>query len=293
MGESAPLSVCAWPRDRRDARYEAGGGRERRVWDGAIAHYAAGVSKLDLVFDGAAIAATNAIARADDGSPLTAADVPADTRRVLIAAMAIYRKHWWPAHANANRRRIALFDQLVARHGAALVDRLTRIYGEAWPAAGVRVQMAAYSNWAGAYSTRGPLLVVASLPSAHDGTPGLDILFHEAMHQWDDQMDARLRRAALRAGTVAGSGSAAGTRTDAALAVPDDLSHAMIFYTAGHATRAVAGDSHTPYAETSGIWQRSLGRFRAALDTHWKPYLDGAVKMDDALINLLRELGRK
>ena len=264
---------------------------ERRIWDGAIAHYIAGLSTLDLVFDDAAIAATNAIARTDDASALTAAGVPADTRRALNAAMRVYRKHWWPAHADANRRRIAAFDQLVARHGPGLVDRLTRLYGEAWPAAGVRVQIAAYANWAGAYSTRGPLLVVASLPLAHDGTPGLEILFHEAMHQWDDQMEARLRRAAIRAGT--GSSSAAGTRTGTALSVPDDLSHAMIFYTAGHVTRAVVGDAHTPYAETSGIWQRGLGRFHAALDAHWKPYLDGAVRMDDALVNLLRELGKK
>jgi hypothetical protein len=102
--------------------------------------------------------------------------------------------------------------------------------------------------------------------------------FHEAMHQWDDQMDARLRRAAARAGAGA--------------IVPDGLSHAMIFHTAGHITRAVVGDTHTPYADANGIWQRSLGRFRAALDLHWKPYLDGAGTMDVALVNLLRASGR-
>jgi hypothetical protein len=249
---------------------------ERRIWTNAVAHYEAGFSKLDLVFDAPAIAATNAIVLAPDDGPLTMTAVPAETRKALTAAMAVYRKHWWPAHADANRRRIAGFDQHIGRHGRAILNRLTELYGESWPAGGVRVQISAYANWSGAYSTRGPLLVVASLPAAHDGTSGLEILFHEAMHQWDDQMDVRLRRAATRAGGK----------------VPDGLSHAMIFYTAGHVTRGVVGGTHTPYADANGIWQRSFGRFRAALDAHWKPYLDGAGTMEDALANLLRALGK-
>lgn len=244
---------------------------ERRVWDRAVARYAGAFSKRDLVFDATAFNATNAIARvADGGSPMVTS-VPAEIRDALIEVMPLYEKHWWPAHAEANRKRVTEFYALIGRHGRAIVERLTRLYVEPWPAGGVRVQIAAYTNWAGAYSTRGPLLVVASLPSAHDGTAGLEILFHEAMHQWDDQMDARLRRIASATGR----------------AVPPDLTHAMIFYTAGHVTRAVVGETHTTYAEANGIWQRGLGRFRTALDAHWKPYLDGATTIDEALTRLL------
>ena len=247
---------------------------ERERWNNAVSRYATTFSKQDLVFDAHATAATNAIAAVSDGSALSATAVPVEIRNALTDVMPIYQKRWWPAHADANRKRIAEFYGQLSRHGRAMVDRLTRLYGERWPAGGVRVQVAAYTNWSGAYSTRGPLLVVASLPSAHDGTSGLEILFHEAMHQWDDQMEARLRRASAAAGAPA----------------PGDLSHALIFYTAGHVTRGVAGDSHVPYAEASGIWQRSLGRFKPILDAHWKPYLDGAGSIDDALIRVLRAM---
>jgi len=66
----------------------------------------------------------------------------------------------------------------------------------------------------------------------------------------------------------------------------------MIFYTAGHVTRAVVGAAHTPYAAANGIWERSLGRYRSALDAHWKPYLEGAATMDDALVSLVRAATR-
>lgn len=211
------------------------------------------------------------IALAGDARALSATAVPDDLRRVLNDVMLIYRKHWWPAHDAANRKRISEFQSLLAKHGRAMVDRLTRLYQEPWPPGGVRVQVAAYTNWAGAYSTRGPLLVVSSLAAAHNGSSGMEILFHEAMHQWDDQMMARLDGAAAAAGIRA----------------PNELSHAMIFYTAGHVTRAVVGDAHVPYADANGIWQRGLGRYRAALDAHWRPYLDGAGSLDDALRKLI------
>lgn len=247
---------------------------ERRVWTDAVTRYAATLSKQDLVFDAPLIAVTNALARTADTGAVTDSSVPADIRAALAASMPIYQRRWWPAHSDANRRRIAGFERELDRHGRAIATRVSQLWGESWPPAGVRVQVAAYVSWSGAYSTRGPLLVVGSLASAHDGSSGLEILFHEAMHQWDDQMEARLRKAAARAGA----------------SVPGDLSHAMIFYTAGYVTRAVVGDSHTPYAEANGIWQRSLGRYRAALDAHWKPYLEGTTTMDEALVNLVRAL---
>jgi len=57
-----------------------------------------------------------------------------------------------------------------------------------WPAAGFPVHVWAYSNWAGAYSTTGDLLVISSQSPGNQATCGLEIVFHEGMHQWDDQV---------------------------------------------------------------------------------------------------------
>jgi hypothetical protein len=134
------------------------------------------------------------------------------------------------------------------------------------------VQISAWSNWAGAYSTSFSLLVVSSQAPGVRGSQGLEITFHESMHQWDDAIATRLARLAKANGLPAPK---------------DDLTHAMIFYTAGEAVRrAIPG--HTPYADAAGIWRRGLGPFKAALDACWKPYLDGNGTLDAALIGLLK-----
>jgi hypothetical protein len=69
----------------------------------------------------------------------------------------------------------------------------------------------------------------------------LEIVFHEGMHQWDDAVE--LLRTQAR-GKV----------------VPKDLSHGLVFFTAGEAVRRVF-PRHVPVGEVSGVWNRGLAPF--------------------------------
>ena len=151
---------------------------------------------------------------------------------------------------------------------------ITSKYGLEWAPTGYHVHLSGYTNWAGAYSTRGNLLVVSSLDEAIRAVYGLETIFHEGMHQWDDQISQSLREKATHLSKV----------------VPKDLSHAMIFFTAGEAVRRVF-PNHIPYADKFGIWQRGLGPFKTALEHEWKPYLDGRVSRDEALAELIKQTG--
>ncbi|MEP6782262.1 MAG: hypothetical protein ABI983_01260, partial [Acidobacteriota bacterium] len=164
--------------------------------------------------------------------------------------------------------------ELVRRYGPQVLAYITGKYQETWMAGGYPVNVSAWSNWAGAYSTdlRDPLLVVSSMSKANAGDQGFEIIFHEAMHQWDDAIQSRLERLAQANHTPP---------------LKANLTHAMIFYTAGEAVRAVV-PGHQRYADISGIWDRGMGPFKAALDASWKPYLDGKGTLDEALIALLK-----
>ena len=159
------------------------------------------------------------------------------------------------------------------KYGPQLLAYLTRAYQEPWMKGGFPVQVTAWSNWAGAYSTStaDSLLVVSTMNLGNQGLHGFEITFHEAMHQWDEEIDARLM-------TIARANK---------LKFNDLLSHAMIFYTTGEAMKTVVG-SHVPYAERNGIWEGRMGVFKPALDAHWKPYLDGKTTLDEALLGLLK-----
>lgn len=246
---------------------------EQQRWRDAVRAYAAGLSRKDLIFDAPLPALTAALAglgstRSTGGAPLDLA-----VAKVLEDAAPLYRKVWWNAHRAANRKWTASTRRQVDRHGRAILAFLTKAYGLPWPPAGFAVHVSGYANWAGAYSTTGNLLVIASVPPTKE-LDNLEIIFHEGMHQWDQAILTALHERARLAG----------------VRPPPNLSHALVFFTAGEAVRR-AVPSHVPYAEANGIWQRGLGRFRAVLEQHWKPYLDGQGTRDEAFDAVLRASG--
>jgi hypothetical protein len=245
--------------------------KDRAGWEEALAWYAAGPSKKDLIFDDGLAAVTKSIAQA--GADSTPKGVDPEFAAVLQKAAPGYRQAWWRRHQTANHAWVVATKALVQQHGAAVLRFITKAYQMEWPKDGYPVHVAAYANWAGAYSTTGNLLVVASLSEGNRGTSGLESVFHEGMHQWDDKIDAALGEQGRRIGKP----------------VPGDLSHALIFFTAGEAVRSVVS-GYIPFGETAGIWQRGLGRFKPILDEVWKPYLTGHGTRDEAFAEILRRI---
>jgi hypothetical protein len=134
---------------------------------------------------------------------------------------------------------------------------------------------APYTHWAGAYTTERPShVMISSVARGYGGTYAVEMLFHEVSHTMEDSLGAAREQLA----------AAAGKR------VPYDLSHAIIFYTAGELTRRrVPG--HVPYAEAEGLWRRgSIGRYRAAIERHWLPHLDGRTSLREAMRAIVAEL---
>jgi hypothetical protein len=244
--------------------------QERRTWREAVSFYTGGMGGKDLVFDQRLAATTIALAAAADSPSLDGAAIDSATRRVLEGAAPVYRKYWWAAHRKANGEWVRVTQPALDSYGHRVLDYIVKAYALPWPKNGYPVHMSGYTNWAGAYSTMGNLLVVSSLASNLRGAHGVEIVFHESMHQWDDSMQARLRVQARRQDRP----------------LPRDLSHAMIFYTTGEAMKSVL-PGHTPLAEIAGIWDRGMGRYRDALRNEWQPYLDGRIGLDSALFRLI------
>lgn len=244
---------------------------ERQVWREAVTAYAGRMSKLDTVFDSELVDVTNGLRRAPADRAASSARIDPAVAAVLDKAAPLYRKAWWTRHRDANRQWLASMQAPLKQHGAAVLAYLSRAYGEPWMKGGYPVNVSAWSNWAGAYSTSFSLLVVSSMNPGNEGLHGFEITFHEAMHQWDEEIDARLTSIAKEKG----------------LKFDDLLSHAMIFYTTGEAMRAIV-PTHVPYAEIAGIWKGRMGVFKPALDKYWKPYLDGKLPLTEALTGLLQ-----
>jgi hypothetical protein len=248
------------------------GERERLQWESAVRFYAGGWSREDAVFDRDLVAVTNAM-RVPPGTTAEALKIEPALRAALLGASAIYRAVWWPTHQAANRARAREWSRLVEQHGGHVRAYITRAYEQAWPKDGFLINVSAYTNWAGAYSTDGGLIVISSLDEGTRGSLGLESIFHEAMHQWDEAMMARLSRLSNEHQTPRPR---------------DGITHALIWYTAAAAVKTVI-PNHVGYAEREGMWrQKQLGAFKGALDAYWKPHLEGKMTIDEALVGLLR-----
>jgi hypothetical protein len=273
--DSSRSAVVNAPKD-QDAGLAKLSEAERATWREAVAFYANDLSKKDAVFDEPLPAITNALAQAGTAKSLAKAKVDPAVASALERAAPVYRKAWWPAHHAANVEWQRTIQKLVDQHGRAILGFITKAYEMNWNPAGFHVHLSGYANWAGAYSTTGELLVLSSLAEDIRGVYGLETIFHEGMHQWDKQVFELLRDQARQQQKL----------------VPNGLSHAMIFFTAGEAVRHVYPD-HVPYAEKFGVWQRGIAALKTPLEETWKPHLDGHTTRDAALAELIKRTANK
>jgi hypothetical protein len=246
---------------------------ERKTWADAVTAYARGLSRQDPIRDRELALLEGRLADVDDAGNVAGAMVEESLRAVLERAAPVYRKAWWSSHRAANRAFVSSTQQLLKAQGPTTLQFITRAYRMPWPAGGYPVHTTAYASWAGAYSTWGNLLIVSTNTGAGtSGWGGLESVFHESMHQWDDAMDMLL----------AAQASGAGGK------VAFNLSHALIFYTSGEAVRRVAPAGYVPYAEAAGVWQRGMQALKAPIEEIWLPYLNGRGTRDEALAALVR-----
>lgn len=246
-------------------------------WEAALDYYSRTVAERDILFDSALVMVGFELSRLTGerlGPEVAARD--SGIARALARAAPAYRTAWWPRHDSANRQWIAAARLLLTQHGDSMAAWITRAFAVRWPDQPVPVDVSAYSNWAGAYTTDDPdHITIASLVDGNQGSNALEMLFHEVLHTMDRTLFERLRTAAR----------AQGKR------MPRNPTHAFIFYSAGELARR-AIPSHVPYAEAGGLWARSrdMGPMRPLLRRHWQPWLDGQVTLDEALRRIVAEL---
>ena len=105
------------------------------------------------------------------------------------------------------------------------------------------------------------------------GWMATEILFHEASH-------------ALAMPLI----QAFNTELQAQGKVSRDLWHVALFYLTGEVVRQtleVRNIRYEPYLYQTGLFDRAWPQYKRAIETHWKPYVDGQVSRADAIRNVV------
>jgi len=251
---------------------------ERQSWASAVDSYARGISQKTSFFQPPLATMTISLAKTGDVPAFPVATWNAADREVLERAAPLYRKAWWTRHRAMNEQYVAELQRTIDRDGPAIAAFLSRVYGMEWPNRPYPTHVVAYAIWQGAFSYTGRLLILSSNSNVqNDRWYPLETAFHESMHQWDDRVAPLLRAAATAHG----------------VAVPPDLSHALVFFTVGDAVKRVHPD-HIAVVDAFDIWRNPLSgsrvpsrRLQPPIQQIWKPYLDGRGSRDEAIDELV------
>ncbi len=247
---------------------------ERSPWERAVAYYREQLAKRDLLFSRGMVRLRGelaAIACSEDaGSTLTDQNLQA----ILRQAMPVYRAHWWPQHHAANSAWIAERLADLERHEAEFSRRLAAAYDAEWPDERIRVDISAYSNWAGGYTTNEPDHVTVS--NSYRGLEGVEILFHEVSHSafFEQRILGQVNAAFRKNGSEP----------------PRRLAHAIQFATPAEIWRALIGS--VDYVSISDRVHRR-GSFREPYQVvlkHWRPFVSGEADRTTALDAIAAEL---
>ena len=248
--------------------------QERQAWSAEVDAYSKGASRLESMFQNPLATMTISLAKTGDVPMFPVSTWNASDRETLERAAPLYRKAWWPGHREMNARYIAELQRTIDHDGPAIAEFVSRVYQLEWPNRPYPTHVVAYAMWGGAFSYTGRLMILSSNANAqNEKWSPFELVFHEAMHQWDDKVAALLRARATARGVT----------------VPVDLSHTLVFYTVGEAVRRLHPE-HVPVIDALDIWSKPLSGARAPakrlqpiLQEFWKPYLDGRGTRDDAL----------
>jgi hypothetical protein len=269
---------------------------EQKIWNDAVTYYAANYANKDLSINIDLVLLKNQIEDFEDCDELTGrnkprcdAGLPGKVGYILDAAAPVYRAHWWHDQDRANRRWVIRVAPLVREQGVGLSERLADIYQTRWPRERIRVDVCAYANAVGAYTTLDPLRVtIASTDPRNQGPESLEVLFHEASHGIAAPVEAAISRECKQRDKP----------------IPRDLWHALIIYTTGEVLRPVFKDASiakgsgdeppqppkaniVPYALKDILTQRGWEEYHLLLSLYWQPYLDGKASFDDAIARLV------
>jgi len=270
---------------------------EQRIWDQAVSYYASSYAPRDLLVSIDLILLKNQLGDFEDCNELTGrkkpacdAGLPGNVGIILEAAAPIYRARWWPEHDRANRRWVKSVSPLVRQQGVALSERLADIYQSKWPKEKIRVEVCAFANSAGAYTTLDPLRVtISSTDPRNQGPEALAVLFHEASHDIARPVEAAISRECRQREKP----------------IPRDLWHALIIFTTDEVIRPIllaseqqnAPDDDVPPSAHSRttvpaglreqLSQRGWEEYSGLLSIYWQPYLDGKITFDEAIAHLV------
>jgi len=253
----------------------------RAAWEGAVGYYAEIISPADWSDRQQHLLRVQLAGFDEELKDAEARQFVDIARSFRAAATPAYKACRWAAQDEKNRRWIEELKSRLATYEERIAPRLEQLYKKRWERLPIPVDVVETVDWSGAnsilrYPAGGHLLI----SSSYQGPTALEVVFHEASHLLMDRNDP-LQQAL----------NSAAKAVDFRL--PGNLWHVVLFYTTGEAVRRILDDGGKPgYTPmVYGIFDRGTWvGYRKALESGWRPYIDGERALPEAAASLIEAL---
>ena len=248
---------------------------EKTAWTAAVAAYrAAAEGKGNITFVRELQIMQDELSQVADGALNAGIDGPlADA---VKQAAPVYRKHWWTDDDRANRFFMGYAAAMLRDAGDELARQHETVYREKFPET-IRLDITAHAGRFGAYTiwlrNAKDITTMSSRDPGYQGHAALEMILHESSHTIVNPRNRSL------AAAIAASSKRLGIEP------PPDLWHAILFGTTSElAVRALKKRGVTNYVPSSqDLFTRVWPQYRAAIETHWYPYLEGKGTLEEAV----------
>ncbi|MEM9361341.1 MAG: hypothetical protein AAGA43_01850 [Bacteroidota bacterium] len=196
----------------------------------------------------------------------------------------IYRKHFWNVHESHNFSILEQHIETIDAIEEEVIKQMERLSLNQWPdSTKVRVDLTAYANWAGAYTTSIPKMniIVSTLDPSKTTSSFVETILHEGSHLLYLFDESPIRDKIYY------------KSEELSMQFPRNLWHASMFYLCGRATQdelSKLGIQHEMIMDVNHIFTSyNTEIFR---ETNEKYYL-GQVQADTLVKHLLIELDKR
>lgn len=251
---------------------------DKQALNGMLRFYRDSLLSKDLLFDSLMRNFEDYLSAENPGRQKLKISWQAAAAEMLHSFQPYFSKYYWPAIDSANKAWLHTHKGGITAMESSVVPELERIYKMKLPDAKVRIDLACYATWAGAFSYRDGYshMIVSSQHKGNQGDLAAEVVFHETSHFIVDKLVEQISAAAK-------------TKN-----VKRELSlwHNVIFYTTGFVMEKeykLKWQKFEPYY-VQMKFQEKFPEFKNSVDAcrlYWDPYIKGEAGFDAAVNNMV------
>lgn len=244
----------------------------------AVKFYADSLAKKNMLFDEGLTGFKYALEQSNSFDELKKKSKSSAIINAMQKADRLYRDNYWEQQQAANNSFITSWIGTIKKIEEEVITQCSKYYKYTFAGKKFRIDLTEYATFFGAYTTTEPYVsaVISSGDKRHQGTQGIEIIFHEVSHAMIDEVFRAQQKIC----------------TDKNIAFDHNVWHSILFYSTGTFVKnalAKEGLEHELYISKNKLasLNPTIKKQIDAITLSWQLYLDGKTDMQTALNAIL------